>query len=148
VQEDAKVLKRKARALGVISHRSAGEDKEHCELSRLKISPGIRKHSSAKPVEILKKSTGRKNRVLFLFPGLVSVVQEGKFGQLYDMDKNPKLDIEFRGGRLRLVGTHVHTKSKLVTLVPAKGGKRYHVPRPCMLPACVPWCAIRRYSGA
>jgi hypothetical protein len=75
LQEDAKILKRNARLLGVISHRSAGEDKEHCELSRLKISPGIRKHSGTRPVEIIKKSTGRKNRVLFLFPGLVSVVQ-------------------------------------------------------------------------
>ena len=109
----------------MISDRSAGENKEHCELSRLKISPGIRKHSSTKPVEILKKSTGRKNRVLFMFPGLVSVVQEGKFGQLYDMDANPKLDINFPNGQLRMVGTHVHTKSKLMTLVPAKAGKRY-----------------------
>jgi hypothetical protein len=55
--------------------------------------------------------------------------QEGKFGQLYDMDSNPKLDIDFPTGTLRMLGTHVHTKTKLMTLQPAKGGKRmqaYH----------------------
>jgi hypothetical protein len=62
------------------------------------------------------------------------VLQEGKFGQLHDMDKNPKLDIEFPGGRLRMVGTHVHTKSKWVTLVPAKGGKRYYASPSCLNP--------------
>ena len=60
---DAKILKRQARALGVLSHRSAGEDKEHCDISRLKISPIIRKHSATKPVEILKRATARKNKV-------------------------------------------------------------------------------------
>ena len=123
-EEDAKVLKRQCRELGVLSHRSAGEDMEHCRLSRLKVAPVIRKHSAAKPVEILKRATVRKNKVVFMFPGLVSVVQEGKFGQLYDMDTNPKLDIDFPTGRLRLTGTHVHTKTKLMTLLPAKGGKK------------------------
>eukprot|EP00277_Geminigera_cryophila_P001446 CAMPEP_0179411580 /NCGR_PEP_ID=MMETSP0799-20121207/3981_1 /TAXON_ID=46947 /ORGANISM="Geminigera cryophila, Strain CCMP2564" /LENGTH=252 /DNA_ID=CAMNT_0021183675 /DNA_START=77 /DNA_END=832 /DNA_ORIENTATION=+ len=122
--EDAKILKRQARVLGVISGKSAGENKEHCDGSRLRISPVIRKHSSVKPVEIIKKSTARKNKVLFMFPGLVSVVQEGKFGQLFDMDGNPKLDIEFPTGILRMLGAHVHTKTKLMTLQPAKGGKR------------------------
>ena len=65
-EEDAKILKRQARALGVIAHSSAGEDKEHSDLSRLKISPVIRKHSSTKPVEIIKRSTARKNKVLCL----------------------------------------------------------------------------------
>lgn len=62
-QEDAKILKRQARVLGVISGKSAGENKEHCDGSRLRISPVIRKHSSVKPVEIIKKSTARKNKV-------------------------------------------------------------------------------------
>jgi hypothetical protein len=62
-EPDAKILKRQARALGVLSHRSAGEDKEHCDISRLKISPIIRKHSATKPVEILKRATARKNKV-------------------------------------------------------------------------------------
>ncbi len=101
-----------------------GEDKEHCDISRLKISPAIRKHSATKPVEILKRATARKNKVLFMFPGLVSVVQEGKFGQLSDMDSNPQLDVDFPTGKLRMMGTHLHTKTKLMTLQPAKGGKR------------------------
>ena len=62
-QEDAKILKRQARVLGVISGKSAGENKEHCDGSRLRISHVIRKHSSVKPVEIIKKSTARKNKV-------------------------------------------------------------------------------------
>jgi hypothetical protein len=51
------------------------QDKEHCDISRLKISPLISKHSATKPVEILKRSTARKNKVIIMFPGLVSVVQ-------------------------------------------------------------------------
>jgi hypothetical protein len=33
-------------------------------------------------VEVFKKASMRKNKALFLFPGLVSVLQEGKMGQV------------------------------------------------------------------
>ena len=122
--EDAKSLRRQARALGVISARSAGDNRDHVQVSRLKVAPGIKKHSAVKPVEILKRSTARKHKHLFVFPGLVSVVEEGKLGQLYDMDTNPKLDVDFPTGTLRMLGAFVYPKTKIMTLVPQRGGKK------------------------
>ena len=122
--EDAKSLRRQARALGVISARSAGDNRDHVQVSRLKVAPGIKKHSGVKPVEILKRSTARKHKHLFVFPGLVSVVEEGKLGQLYDMDTNPKLDVDFPTGTLRMLGAFVYPKTKIMTLVPQRGGKK------------------------
>jgi hypothetical protein len=42
---------------------------------RKKPSVAIRKYSTTRPQEILKKSSLRKNKALFVFPGLVDVVQ-------------------------------------------------------------------------
>ena len=52
------------------------------QVLRLKPSAAIRKHSTTRPVEVFKKASMRKNKALFLFPGLVSVLQEGKMGQV------------------------------------------------------------------
>ncbi|EKX45034.1 hypothetical protein GUITHDRAFT_109079 [Guillardia theta CCMP2712] len=117
-EDESRAIKKQARSLGIISSSPSCEDKEYCKLNRSKPSQQIRKHSSKKPLEIFKRANVRKNKVLFVFPGLVSVVQEGKFGQLSNMDTNPTLDIEFPQGTLRLTGTHVHSKQKYVTMLP------------------------------
>ena len=69
---------------------------------RKKPSATIRKYSTTRPQEILKKSSLRKNKALFVFPGLVDVVQEGVFGQVSNMDTNPILDVEFPSGEIRV----------------------------------------------
>lgn len=84
--------------------------------------------------------------MIFLFPGLVSVMQEGKLGQLHDMDKNPVLDVDFPSGKLRMRGTHVHTKQKFMTLLPR--GKKMNVSPPSSSSSlCAISLAVTRRGG-
>jgi hypothetical protein len=119
--EEAKRLKKKAESIGVFCKR------RETNKQSLRPSSVIRKHTQNKPVEIFKKALARRNKALFLFPGLVSLSKEGKFGQLSNMQKNPVLDIEFPNGVLKLKGTRINTKQKFLTIQPKARRESFNV---------------------
>ncbi|KAK2655532.1 hypothetical protein Ddye_008584 [Dipteronia dyeriana] len=74
--------------------------------------------------DILRKSSQRKNRFLFSFPGLLGPIGGGKIGELKNLGfQNPVLYIDFPQGQMKLFGTIVYPENKYLTLQFSRGGK-------------------------
>ncbi|KAK1562416.1 hypothetical protein Q3G72_011516 [Acer saccharum] len=74
--------------------------------------------------DILRKSSQRKNRFLFSFPGLLGPIGGGKIGELKNLGtQNPVLYLDFPQGQMKLFGTIVYPETKYLTLQFSRGGK-------------------------
>ncbi|KAI9174510.1 hypothetical protein LWI28_018397 [Acer negundo] len=74
--------------------------------------------------DILRKSSQRKNRFLFSFPGLLGPLGGGKIGELKNLGtQNPVLYLDFPQGQMKLFGTIVYPETKYLTLQFSRGGK-------------------------
>eukprot|EP00240_Pyramimonas_obovata_P016300 CAMPEP_0118944338 /NCGR_PEP_ID=MMETSP1169-20130426/40106_1 /TAXON_ID=36882 /ORGANISM="Pyramimonas obovata, Strain CCMP722" /LENGTH=270 /DNA_ID=CAMNT_0006889799 /DNA_START=138 /DNA_END=947 /DNA_ORIENTATION=- len=71
--------------------------------------------------DIVKKGSSRKNRYLFAMPAVISPVAAGTMGSIAEMDtRNPVLYMDFPQGRMKFVGTIVHTTTRYLMLKFAK----------------------------
>ncbi|XP_044465472.1 DNA-binding protein RHL1 isoform X2 [Mangifera indica] len=76
--------------------------------------------------DILRKSSLRKNRYLFSFPGLLAPISNGggKIGELKNLGtQNPVLYLDFPQGQMKLFGTIVYPENRYLTLQFSRGGK-------------------------
>ncbi|KAH7550651.1 hypothetical protein JRO89_XS13G0238000 [Xanthoceras sorbifolium] len=74
--------------------------------------------------DILRKSSQRKNRFLFSFPGLLGPIGGGKIGELKNLGtQNPVLYLDFPQGQMKLFGTIVYPENNYLTLQFSRGGK-------------------------
>lgn len=74
--------------------------------------------------DILRKSSQRKNRFLFSFPGLLAPKGGGRIGELKNLGtQNPILYLDFPQGRMKLFGTILYPENRYLTLQFSRGGK-------------------------
>ncbi|KAJ0048375.1 hypothetical protein Pint_16638 [Pistacia integerrima] len=119
------------------------QDEKHVERSRLKSLAVKKKMLSEIPAkgftplnptnqvikhhgkDIIRKSSQRRNRFLFSFPGLLAPCGGGgKIGELKNLGtQNPVLYLDFPQGQMKLFGTIVYPENRYLTLQFSRGGK-------------------------
>ncbi|KAJ0104643.1 hypothetical protein Patl1_19318 [Pistacia atlantica] len=119
------------------------QDEKHVERSRLKTLAVKKKMLSVIPAkgftplnptnqvikhhgkDIIRKSSQRRNRFLFSFPGLLAPCGGGgKIGELKNLGtQNPVLYLDFPQGQMKLFGTIVYPENRYLTLQFSRGGK-------------------------
>ena len=78
--------------------------------------------------DIHKRSSARKSRYAMVFPGHVSVMREGKIGEMREMHtQSPVVYLDFERGRVKMLGTIVRPKSTRYFTLNAKSKDRMNL---------------------
>ncbi|KOO29418.1 DNA-binding protein rhl1 [Chrysochromulina tobinii] len=97
----------------------------HYEYPLLHASKELRQMGAARSIDIVKKAKGAANkpRYLIALPAQLAPMDGGTIGSIERLDTpNPEIYLEWPGqGRLRLRGTLLYPKAKLITLQPRAG---------------------------
>jgi len=70
----------------------------------------------AADLDVVKRSSTRKGRVLVVFADAIEPVKGGKLGTIHNLDGDPYMDVEFPEGVMRFLGSLVFPANKYVSL--------------------------------